>query len=119
MSIAESVLEAVRAEAERHRPARVARVGMKLGELSGVNADSLRFCFEILVQGSDLEPLGLDVELVPRTNRCGACGKEFTVAGYDFACTACGSPDTTPAGGSEMLLAYLELEDADASAPGT
>ncbi len=49
LSIADSILGAVRTEAARRPGARVAKVGLRLGELSGVDRESLSFCFEALV----------------------------------------------------------------------
>jgi len=111
MSIAASVLDAVRAETGRHAGARAVKVGLRIGELSGVEPESLRFCFEVLVSGSDLDPLALDLEFVPRRNRCRDCGAVFPVVDYNFLCGACGSANTEPAGGDEMELKYLELEE--------
>jgi hydrogenase nickel incorporation protein HypA/HybF len=61
LSIATEILDAVQKEAQR-RNARVATVGLRIGDLSGVEQDSLRFCFEVLVQGTDLDPLALTIE---------------------------------------------------------
>jgi len=110
MSIAESVLDAVRAESARHA-GRITRVGLVIGELSGVEPDSLRFCFDALVSGSDLDPLALDLELIPRRNTCSDCGNTFTVVDYNIACNICGSCRTVNSGGDEMRLAYVEVED--------
>ncbi len=66
MGIAEAVLGAVRAEAARHEGARVARVGLRIGELAGVDRDSLSFCYEVLVQGTELERAALAIESTPR-----------------------------------------------------
>jgi hydrogenase nickel incorporation protein HypA/HybF len=111
MSIAASVLDAVRAEASRHAGARATKVGLRIGELSGVEPESLRFCLEVLVSGTDLDPLALDLEFIPRRNRCRDCGTVFAVVDYNFNCGACGSVHTEPAGGDEMELKYLELEE--------
>ncbi len=62
MGIASSVLETVRAEAERHPGARVTKVGLRIGELAGVDPASLTFCFEALVQGTELEAAILAIE---------------------------------------------------------
>ena len=62
LGIASSILDAVRAEAAAHRPARPAKVGIRIGEMAGIDPSSLSFCFEILVKGSDLEPLALSIE---------------------------------------------------------
>jgi hydrogenase nickel incorporation protein HypA/HybF len=62
VGIANSILEAVRVEAAAHAPARASKVGVRIGEMAGVDAGSLAFCFEVLVKGSDLEPLELAIE---------------------------------------------------------
>lgn len=111
MSIATSILDAVRGEAALRPGARVVKVGLRLGELAGVDRDSLGFCFESLVSGSDLAPLALEIDYRPRRQRCASCGKEFEASGYDLACPACGNTETRLAGGDEMELAYLELEE--------
>lgn len=110
MSIAESVLDAVRAESARLGSVHVSRVGLRVGELSGVEPESLRFCFEVLVKDTDLEPLALDLELVQRSNTCTRCGTNFTVVDYNLTCPACGSAETSASGGDEMLVTYVEVE---------
>jgi len=62
MGIASSILEAVRTETAMHTPARARKVGVRLGEMAGIDANSLSFCFDALVKGTDLEPLELAIE---------------------------------------------------------
>jgi hydrogenase nickel incorporation protein HypA/HybF len=62
MGIADSILQAVRTEVARHTPARATKVGVHIGEMAGIDANSLSFCFDALVKGSDLEPLVLAIE---------------------------------------------------------
>lgn len=45
IGIADSILQAVRDEAVRHVGAQPYRVCVRIGELSAVDPDSLRFCF--------------------------------------------------------------------------
>ena len=66
MGIASSVIEAVRAEVTRHPGARATKVGLRLGEWAGVDAESLRFCVEVLVKDTDLDPLALEIDFRPR-----------------------------------------------------
>src|ERR1035437_9383249 len=47
-------LAAARAESALHGGARVTRAGLRIGELSGVAVESLRFCLEVLVADTDL-----------------------------------------------------------------
>ena len=59
LGIAQSILEAVDKEAARHPGARPVKVGVRIGPMSGVNRESLSFCFEIAAGD---EGLALDVE---------------------------------------------------------
>jgi len=43
----------------------VTRVGLRLGALSGVDTESLRFCFDALVLETELQPLELAIEQSP------------------------------------------------------
>ena len=88
-----------------------ALVGLRLGELSGVNADALTFSFEVLVKGTDMEPLELEIEHVRRRQRCPACGGEFDVIESDTRCPTCGEPRTRLIAGDEMNIIYLEVEE--------
>lgn len=110
LGIANSVLEAVRAEAQQHPGARVLRVGVRVGELAGVDPDALNFCFESLVKGTEFELLALVIESTPRRHRCPQCNRMFAVVDYSFACPDCGETATRCVGGDELELSYLEVE---------
>ena len=109
MSIACSVLDALEQESSHFPRGRILRVGLRLGELAGVDACSLEFCWEAVVRGTRWETVALEIERCPRRQRCQSCGHEFSPAGV-YACPACGSASTVFAGGDELELAHLEVE---------
>jgi len=111
LSIASAILDAVRKEAEKRPGVHLSKVGVRIGVLSGVVPEALEFGFGILVQGSDLDPLALEIESVPRRQRCPECDFTFEVTDEGLACPRCGRPETVFAGGDELHLAYLEVED--------
>jgi hydrogenase nickel incorporation protein HypA/HybF len=111
LGIANSVLEAVQAEAARHPGAVVHKVGITVGELAGVNPEALAFGFEAIVAGTEWQHLVLAIETRPRMQRCPACGLSFRVIDYQFACPECGASRTECVGGDELELAYLEMEE--------
>jgi len=111
MGIAYSVLDAVRHESGLRQGAHVTKVGVRIGELAAVDPESLRFCFEALVSGTDLEPLALELEFCPRRNRCRRCGELFRVAGFPLTCPKCTSAETEFAEGDELAFAYMEIEE--------
>jgi hydrogenase nickel incorporation protein HypA/HybF len=112
LSIANSILEAVRKERERLNGARVTKVGVRMGELAGVDPEALSFGFEVLVKDTDLEPLALDIESTSRRHECLNCQRIFTVVDYRMDCPACGATETRCIGGDELELAYLEVEES-------
>jgi Zn finger protein HypA/HybF involved in hydrogenase expression len=78
-------------------------------ELTAVDEEALRFCFEAIARETDLESLNLGVEICPRRHRCLACRREFTVADCDFRCPQCASPETQCCGGDELELGYAAV----------
>jgi len=111
VGIAKAVLYAVRAEMMR-RPGTIAhRVGVRIGELSAVDPEALRFCFEALVGQTELETLRLEIEACPRRHRCPDCHAEFVVHNYEVRCPKCGQARTECISGAELELAYLEVDE--------
>jgi hydrogenase nickel incorporation protein HypA/HybF len=119
MAIANSVLDAVRAEARRFPAGHIAKVGVRVGELAGVDPDAMSFCFEALVRDTDLEPLVLAIEFCPRQYRCRDCGRSFPSGEDGPACPDCGAGESLLIAGEELELAYLEVEEDGARAAGT
>jgi hydrogenase nickel incorporation protein HypA/HybF len=105
MGIAASVLDIVRQYVPEARGPLVRRVTVRVGELAGVQTDSLRFCFEAIIAGTPYQSAAL----------C-RCGTEFPSAALLAACPACGSADATFVGGSELSVAEVELDDEHDSA---
>ena len=112
VGIASSILECVSAEAQKHLGAQILSVCVRVGELSNVDKAALDFAFEALTRGTDLDRLKLVVEWCPRRQKCTACSEEFAVQDFELACPRCGSLQTTLISGTELDIAYIELEEA-------
>jgi hydrogenase nickel incorporation protein HypA/HybF len=110
-AIANSVLDAARAEAALRPGTRLAKICVRIGDLAGLDPDALAFCFEALVKETDLESVVLEIERRQQRHRCSRCGNEFAVIDYAVACPACGDASTELVSGRELELAYLELEE--------
>ena len=111
MGIANSVLESVRTEAQRFPGRHIYKVGLRIGELAGVDPDAVSFCFEALVRGTELEPLALEIDYRPRRHECVSCRRIYRPSLEDVACPHCGSVNSRFIDGDELELAYLEVED--------
>ena len=110
MSIAQSVLDIILQESQNHKVNRVLSVAVKVGELSAVETESLRFCFDFLTKGTLAEGARLEIERIQVTCRCRECGSSFTVQELIFACPACRSPQVEMLSGRELSVASFEAE---------
>ena len=110
-SIAESILDAVGKELARNPGVRPVRVGLRIGELTAIDVDSLSFCFEALLKGTEWESLQLDAQVCQQRRRCEACSHEFAVVDYNASCPVCAGKNSTLISGDELDFDYLEVED--------
>src|SRR5215469_4993111 len=117
MGIANSILDAVKRECARYPGAQPRKVAIKIGELAAVDPEALQFCFEVLVQETELEGLELEIETCPRLHQCQNCSAEFAVRDYEFQCPHCESLNSKCISGDELQLAYLEIDEHEPS-PG-
>jgi hydrogenase nickel incorporation protein HypA/HybF len=110
MSIAQSILDIIHQESENHEVSRVLSVALKVGELSAVETESLRFCFELLTKGTPAEGARLDIERVQVTCRCQDCGSNFTVQELVFNCPSCQGVRVEMLSGRELIVESFEAE---------
>jgi hydrogenase nickel incorporation protein HypA/HybF len=110
LGIAASILDSVEAETGRRSGSHISKVGIRVGELSGVDPDALQFGFECLVKDTGFEPLVLEIESVPRVQRC-RCGHEFRMMDYDPHCPRCGEFMTECVSGDELEIVFMEVDE--------
>jgi hydrogenase nickel incorporation protein HypA/HybF len=105
LSIAQSVVATV-LERTGGRP--VLRVRLQVGQLSGVLADSLDFCFGLVAAGTTLEGAALEIDQPTGTGHCRACGEDFELADLLPLCP-CGSADVRIVAGRELVVTSVEV----------
>jgi hydrogenase nickel incorporation protein HypA/HybF len=75
-SIASSIVETVLEFAERNAVSRIVEVRLSIGELTCVEHEQLRFCFQAITNDSALEGASLEIETLPAVVRCPDCAYE-------------------------------------------
>ena len=118
MGIANSILAGVAREVERRPGSRAVRVGVRIGELAGVDPDALNFAFEALTLDTPLSGLVLEVEYRGPRACCRDCSREFEMRNFELLCPDCGSTDAHCVGGDELEFTYLEVEENESCAAG-
>jgi Zn finger protein HypA/HybF involved in hydrogenase expression len=55
--------------------------------------------------------LVLDLEYIPRTQRCPKCAYDFRMTDFDPRCPLCGELATECISGEELDIAYMEVDE--------
>jgi hydrogenase nickel incorporation protein HypA/HybF len=111
LSIAYSLVESAAEAARAAGASRVVRINLRLGALSGVVEDALRFGFEVATAGTLVEGATLAVEAVPAEVACTACGSKGILPDLQWVrCPSCGSARVVLTAGRELELVNLEVE---------
>lgn len=118
MSIAVAMVEQVTEAPAADGHGKVSAVRLRLGELAGVVADSLRFCFSLACAGTVLDGAELLVDHVPGRARCAPCGAEWaTGMPPQLCCPQCEGGRAELLSGREMqIVGLLRREDVPAAA---
>ncbi|GAB6904204.1 putative hydrogenase nickel incorporation protein HypA [Desulfosarcina cetonica] len=114
MGIAMEIVEIAKASipADMHG-AKIQRVNLQVGKLSAIVADSLRFCFDLVIKETPLEGAELVIEELPVVAHCKDCQHRWTVTEPVFLCPACQSGSLDILSGRELEIKSIEIEDED------
>jgi len=110
MALAEGILQLIEDAARDQKFSAVRTVWLEIGQLSAVEPDALRFCFDAVTRDSIAAGAVLEIVNNPGLGWCMQC--ELTVpmqALYD-PCAHCGSYQVRATGGTEMRVKELEVD---------
>ncbi len=120
LALAQSMIEALEAKAEECEALRVRSVRLRIGEASGVQVDSLTFCFETLAALTPtLAGARLVVEVMPHRAWCESCGRAFAVEHFVVRCPTCGVWSERVISGLELQIIDMEIETAESARVGS
>jgi hydrogenase nickel incorporation protein HypA/HybF len=107
--IMQEALDLAAQEANKAGASRVHRMRLRVGVLSGVVPEALRFAFEALASGSVAEGGLLEIEPVPATYWCAPCAREFSAPDLVDCCPGCGRAAAILRSGLELELSSVEI----------
>jgi hydrogenase nickel incorporation protein HypA/HybF len=112
LSIVDALIEQVGREVQRSgQRGKVLGIEVSIGRLSGVNADSVRFAFELLAPGTMVEGSEIVIHKIKAVCRCQTCNTRVEIDDLVFKCPKCASDAVTIEGGRDLLLQSIEVED--------
>ena len=107
-SIVASLIDRVEREIEAYDVIRVHRLHVKIGELSGVEADLLKTAFDTFRERTVCDGAELRIDRVPAAWACSSCKQEIAL-GSVLRCETCDEP-ARMIQGDEIILERIELE---------
>lgn len=116
--IAQGILETVEREARQYKTRLVKKINLRIGKMTGVVEDPLRFYFESLTKGTIMENAEFEIDWVPAKAKCGQCGREYEVEDIIPVCPSCSSLGGEIISGKELDIIRIEIETEEEIAEG-
>jgi hydrogenase nickel incorporation protein HypA/HybF len=112
LSIAQSILQ-IAEDAAPQNHAVVTSVGLQIGELSGIEIESLKFALSVIKENTVLEKANLDIEVIKGEAQCTDCKKVFPMSYFGCCCPQCGSYFVKVLKGREMKVLNIVVDEAE------
>lgn len=109
VSLAQDIL-AISMESLKNRTfEKVVAVSLKIGPVSGVDPEALRFALAVVTENTLLAGADFRIETPPLQLECRDCRQQFAGDDFAFSCPACGSNRIQLLSGDEMEVVNLEV----------
>jgi len=109
MSLAEGVLQLIEDTARRQEFSKVLAVWLEVGQLSGVEAEAMEFCFDAVTRGSIAQGARLEIVATPGAGWCMQCAATVALSEVFGACPQCGTHQVQVTSGSELRVREIEV----------
>lgn len=110
LSIANSLVEIASEHATRASAEKIKSITLRIGALTCVHQDALKFSFELVTKDTLLDGAHLEIIHVPVTIFCITCAREIELPGIqDFRCPNCQTPSADIRKGKELDVESIEI----------
>lgn len=109
MSIALAMIDQITEETEKNGGGAVEVVHLRIGVLSGVDGQALRFAYELACEGTELVGSRLEIESIPLLVYCPRCATTHTPNVLEVLCPRCITPAQEILHGRELEVRALEI----------
>lgn len=112
LSIAEGIIDIVEQTARTNNVRHVKSVRIAVGELAGVDIESLRFAWQSVTRGGCAKNASLIIDRPAGMAWCMDCAKEVPLKRYGDACPHCGRYHLTATSGTELRVIDIIADDS-------
>ena len=110
LSLASNLIKSVTDIAKKEQINIIESITISLGVLSGVDKESLEFCFPIASKNSLLEKSKIIINEIPLKIYCPKCQKETSPDKFEIFCLICHNDDVEIKEGKEFKIVSLETK---------
>jgi len=110
MSIALSILDIVKNEAEKANSKKITEIVMEIGNLAGVEIEALEFAMKACLTEDLVKDCALKIKTIDALSLCNDCLKEFECENLFSVCPHCGSYSSKLIKGQEMSVKSIVVD---------
>ncbi len=110
VGITKNLIDIAETHARQAGASQIQSVTVEIGDLSGVIAEAVEFCFEAVSRNTMLEGSRLIIKRIPGEMSCNECQHKFSVTNLTLECPACGGFRLTTLQGKELKITEMEIE---------
>lgn len=110
MSVAIGIMKVLAAKLREEGPCKLRSAELAVGELSGIDRDSLRFALDTLLDEAGYKDVQMRFEQVPAAFKCNNCGWGGRLKNYALVCPGCKGIDLDIISGQDVYLERIEVE---------
>lgn len=111
LSIAQSIISIAKNAMPEKSKAMISAVRIQVGELSGIEIDSLQFSYSIIKSDTILQNAILDIEVVKGEAICNSCHHQFFLQAFGNTCPECNGYSLQILKGKEMRVVNIVVEE--------
>jgi hydrogenase nickel incorporation protein HypA/HybF len=111
LSIAQSIISIAANAVPENSLAVVTSVGLQIGELSGIEIESLEFAFSVIKADTLLQNAELNIQIIKGEALCAECKTIFPVSSYGICCPQCKSYSMKILKGREMQVLNILVDE--------
>ncbi len=110
ISLMRVILETVEQEMAKSNASRLNRLTLRVGTLTAVEPEAMRFAFDTSIEKTPMEGATLDILESSLSGRCRECGTEFALIEFDSPCPICKGIDIKRLTGTELDIVSIDVD---------
>lgn len=110
VSIVSNIFEIINENIKVHNLKKVSKVILKIGDMTCVEENAIRFSFEVFSKGTPVEKAELIIKKIKSSAFCENCSETFDVSFLNKICPKCNTFSSNVITGYELQIDELEGE---------